>query len=207
MASNYNSLGFNLMTTGENAGTWGTNTNLNLNYLRDTLGWITFAMSADRTLTIPDNSTGTYDGRAFIIHLTGSTGGNRVLDIADEAGSGSSPGGTSDILKPFLVIDKTTRGATDTITFKVTGATGIAIPKYGSIFCYHDGTDIRSSGMVSTRSGAGAVAAQPDYTLPAADGSADQILSTDGSGALSFVTPASAGISTGKAIAMAMIFG
>ena len=39
MASNYNSLGFNLMTTGENAGTWGTNTNLNLNYLRDTI-WL-----------------------------------------------------------------------------------------------------------------------------------------------------------------------
>jgi len=207
MASNYNSLGFNLMTTGENAGTWGTNTNLNLNYLRDTLGWITFAMSADRTLTIPDNSTGTYDGRAFIIHLTGSTGGNRILDIADEAGSGSSPGGTADILKPFLVIDGTTRGATDTITFKVTGATGILIPKYGSVLCYHDGTDIRSSGMITTRSAAGAVAAQPLYTLPSADGSADQVLSTDGSGAMSFVTPAAAGISTGKAIAMAMIFG
>jgi len=207
MASNYNSLGFNLMTTGENAGTWGTNTNLNLNYLRDTFGWITFAMSADRTLTIPDNSTGTYDGRAFIIHLTGSTGGNRVLDIADEAGSGSSPGGTADILKPFLVIDGTTRGATDTITFKVTGATGILIPKYGSVLCYHDGTDIRSSGMITTRSAAGAVAAQPLYTLPSADGSADQILSTDGSGAMSFVTPATPGISTGVAIAMAIVFG
>ena len=207
MASNYNSLGFNLMTTGENAGTWGTNTNLNLNYLRDSLGWITIAMTADRTLTIPDNSTGTYDGRAFIVELTGSTAGNRVLDIADEAGSGSSPGGTADILKPFLVIDSTTRAAGNTITFKVTGATGILIPKYGSVFCYHDGTDIRSSGMVTTRSAAGAVAAQPLYTLPSADGSADQILSTDGSGEMSFVTPAAAGISTGKAIAMAMIFG
>ena len=207
MASNYNSLGFNLMTTGENAGTWGTNTNLNLNYLRDTMGWITFAMSADRTLTIPDNSTGTYDGRAFIIHLTGSTGGNRILDIADEAGSGSSPGGTADILKPFLVIDGTTRAAGNTITFKVTGATGILIPKYGSVLCYHDGTDIRSSGMITTRSAAGAVAAQPLYTLPSADGSADQVLSTDGAGEMSFVTPAAAGISTGKAIAMAMIFG
>ena len=207
MASNYNSLGFNLMTTGENAGTWGTNTNLNLNYLRDTLGWITIAMTADRTLTIPDNSTGTYDGRAFIIQLTGSTAGNRILDIADEAGSGSSPGGTADILKPFLVIDSTTRAAGNTITFKVTGATGILIPQYGNIFCYHDGTDIRSSGMVSTRGSAGTRAAQPEYTLPATDGSADQILSTDGAGAMSFVTPAAAGISTGKAIAMAMIFG
>ena len=207
MASNYNSLGFNLMTTGENAGTWGTNTNLNLNYLRDTFGWITIALTADRTLTIPDNSTGTYDGRAFIIQLTGSTAGNRVLDIADEAGSGSSPGGTADILKPFLVIDGTTRAAGNTITFKVTGATGILIPKYGSVLCYHDGTDIRSSGMITTRSGAGAVAAQPLYTLPSADGSANQILSTDGSGAMSFVTPAAAGISTGVAIAMAIVFG
>jgi hypothetical protein len=207
MASNYNSLGFNLMTTGENAGTWGTKTNSNLNYLRDTFGWITFAMSADRTLVIPDDSEGgTYDGRAFIIHLTGSTGGNRVLDIAATAGSGSSPGGTAAILKPFLVIDGTTRAAGNTITFKVTGATGILIPKYGSVWCYHDGTDIRTSGMITTRSGAGAVAAQPLYTLPSADGSADQILSTDGSGELSFVTPATAGIALGKAIAMAMIF-
>ena len=207
MASNYNSLGFNLMTTGENAGTWGTNTNLNLNYLRDMFGWVSIALNADRTLTIPDNSTGTYDGRAMIIELTGSTGGSRVLDIADEAGSGSSPGGTADILKPFLVIDSTTRAAGNTITFKVTGATGILIPKYGNIFCYHDGTDIRSSGMVSTRGSAGTRAAQPEYTLPATDGSADQILSTDGAGEMSFVTPATPGISTGKAIAMAMIFG
>ena len=206
MASNYNALGFNLMTTGENAGTWGTNTNLNLNYLRDMFGYISVALTSDRTLTIPDNSTGTYDGRAMIIHLTGSTAGNRVLDIADEAGSGSSPGGTADILKPFLVIDGTTRGASDTITFKVTGATGILIPKYGNVLCYHDGTDIRSSGMVGTRSAAGAVAAQPAYTLPAADGSASQLLQTDGSGSVSFAT-VSSGISTGKAIAMAMIFG
>jgi len=205
MASNYNALGFNLMTTGENAGTWGDNTNYNLNYLRDMFGWITFVMDADRTLVIPDNSAGgTYDGRAFIIQLTGSTGGNRVLDIADEAGSGSSPGGTADILKPFLVIDSTTRAVGNTITFKVTGASGILIPQYGNIFCYHDGTDIRSSGMISTRGSAGTRAAQAAYTLPAADGTASQALVTDGSGSVSF---GSAGISTGKAIAMALIFG
>ena len=204
MASSYNSLGIQLMATGEKAGTWGTLTNENLNFFRDVFGWITIPMTADRTLTIPDASTGTYDGRAFIIQLTGSTGGNRVLDIADEAGSGSSPGGTADILKPFLTIDSTTRGATDTITFKVTGATGILIPKYGNIFCYHDGTDIRSSGMISTRGSAGTRAAQAAYTLPAADGTNGQALITDGSGSVSF---GSAGVTTGKAIAMAMIFG
>ena len=204
MASSYNSLGIQLMATGEKAGTWGTLTKENLNFFRDVFGWITIAMTAGRTLTIPDASTGTYDGRAFIIQLTGSTGGSRVLDIADEAGSGSSPGGTADILKPFLIIDSTTRGASDTITFKVTGATGILIPKYGNIFCYHDGTDIRSSGMISTRGSAGTRAAQAAYTLPAADGTNGQALVTDGSGSVSF---GSAGVTTGKAIAMAMIFG
>jgi hypothetical protein len=41
-------------------------------------------------------------------------------------------------------------------------------------------------------------------TLPSADGTSGQALVTNGSGTLSF---GSAGISTGKAIAMAMIFG
>ena len=42
-------------------------------------------------------------------------------------------------------------------------------------------------------------------TFPAADGTSGQILQTDGSGTLSFTT--SSGISTGKAIAMAIVFG
>ena len=148
MASNYNSLGFNLMTTGENAGTWGTNTNLNLNYLRDTFGYISIAMTADRTLTIPDNSTGTYDGRAFIIELTGTLGGTRVLDIAATAGSGSSPGGSASILKPFIVFDNTTHSG-DTLTFKVTGATGFALSEGTTYLCYHNGTDIINTGLGS----------------------------------------------------------
>jgi hypothetical protein len=41
---------------------------------------------------------------------------------------------------------------------------------------------------------------------PTADGSANQVVTTDGVGNLTFSTPA-AGVSTGKAIAMAMIFG
>ena len=43
-------------------------------------------------------------------------------------------------------------------------------------------------------------------TFPAADGSSGQVLQTDGSGTLSFTTPSS-GISMGKAIAAAIVFG
>jgi hypothetical protein len=44
------------------------------------------------------------------------------------------------------------------------------------------------------------------FTLPTTDGTADQLLKTNGSGTLSFVTPAP-GFTTGKAIAMAIVFG
>ena len=43
-------------------------------------------------------------------------------------------------------------------------------------------------------------------TYPTADGTAGQVVTTDGSGNLSFSTP-SAGISAGKAIAFTLIFG
>lgn len=47
------------------------------------------------------------------------------------------------------------------------------------------------------------------FTLPSVDGTAGQVLATDGGGSLSFVSSSSGGggVSTGKAIAMAMIFG
>jgi len=48
------------------------------------------------------------------------------------------------------------------------------------------------------------IASNVTFTLPAADGTSGQAIVTDGSGNLSF---GSAGISTGKSIAMAMIFG
>jgi hypothetical protein len=53
---------------------------------------------------------------------------------------------------------------------------------------------------------ADSIASNISFTLPAADGTNGQSLVTDGSGNLTFATP-TAGITTGKARAMAMIFG
>jgi len=50
-----------------------------------------------------------------------------------------------------------------------------------------------------------AAAGSTTYTLPSADGTSGQVLSTNGSGSLSWTT--ASGITTGKSIAMAMIFG
>jgi len=202
MPSTYNNLGIQLMATGENAGTWGTKTNTNLDLIAETWGYISIDVAAaDVTLAMTDGAAA--NGRNFILELTGTLAANRTLNIPATAGTGPV-----NIEKAFLVLDKTNRsGSNFTLTFKVTSATGVIIPPNSNIFCYHNGTDILTSGMISTRGSSATLATQAQYTLPSADGSADQILSTDGSGALSFVTPAAAGISTGKAIAMAMIFG
>ena len=199
MPSTYNNLGIQLMATGENAGTWGTKTNTNLDLIAETWGYISIDVaSGDVTLAMTDGAAA--NGRNFILELTGTLAGNRTLNIPATAGTGPV-----NIEKAFLVLDKTNRsGSNFTLTFKVTSATGVVIPPQSNIFCYHNGTDIMTSGMLSTRGSSATLATQAQYTFPSADGSADQALITDGSGSLSF---GSAGISTGKAIAMAMIFG
>ena len=199
MASTYTPLGVELMATGENAGTWGTKTNTNLDLIAETWGYIAIDVAAaDVTLAMTDGAAA--NGRNFILELTGTLAGNRVLNIPATAGTGPV-----NIEKAFLVLDKTNRsGSNFTLTFKVTSATGVVIPPQSNIFCYHNGTDILTSGMLSTRGSSATLATQAQYTFPSADGTNGQALVTDGSGSVSF---GSAGISTGKAIAMAMIFG
>ena len=201
MPSTYNNLGIQLMATGENAGTWGTKTNTNLDLIAETWGYISIDVAAgDVTLAMTDGAAA--NGRNFILELTGTLAGNRTLNIPATAGTGPV-----NIEKAFLVLDKTNRsGSNFTLTFKVTSATGVIIPPQSNIFCYHNGTDIMTSGMLSTRGSSATLATQAQYTFPSADGSASQVLQTDGSGSLTFATP-STGISTGVAIAMAIVFG
>jgi len=172
MASTYNSLGYQLMATGENAGTWGTKTNTTLDEIKQTFGYITLAMTEDRTLTIPDGSTGTNDGRAFIIECTGTLGGTRVLDIAKTAGDPAAA-----ITKPFIIFDNTTHSG-DTLTFKATGETGFALTEGTTYLCYHNGTDIIDTG-VGASTAPGGSDTQLQYNNSSAFGGAAG-LTTDG---------------------------
>ena len=175
MASTYNSLGYQKMATGENAGTWGTKTNTTLDEIKETFGYTSIAMTADRTLTIPDGSTGTYDGRAFIIELTGTLGGTRVLDIAATAGDPAAV-----IEKPFIVYDNTTHSG-DTLTFKVTGATGFALTEGSTYLCYHNGTDIINTGVGASTSPGGSTT-QVQYNNSGAFGGDADLIWTAGTG-------------------------
>ena len=175
MASTYNRLGYQKMATGENAGTWGTKTNTTLDEIKETFGYTSIAMTADRTFTIPDGSTGTYDGRAFIIELTGTLGGTRVLDIAATAGDPAAV-----IEKPFIVFDNTTHSG-DTLTFKVTGQTGFALTEGTTYLCYHNGTDIINTGVGASTSPGGSNT-QIQYNNSSAFGGDADLFWTAGTG-------------------------
>ena len=84
MASTYTPLGVELMATGENAGTWGTKTNTNLQIVEQMVGGYTTQDIAGgagtTTLSVSDGSTGaTLSHR--MIEFTGSITGNRIVTI------------------------------------------------------------------------------------------------------------------------------
>ena len=145
MASSYNNLGIELQATGENAGTWGTKTNTNLDLIAETWGYIAIDVaSGDVTLAMSSGSSS--NARNYILEFTGTLAGNRVVNVPAQAGSPAA-----NIEKGYLVVDKTNRsGSNYSLTFKVTSQTGVvlrALPQNKSsapvtTFCYHNGTDI-----------------------------------------------------------------
>jgi len=88
MASTYTALGVELMATGENAGTWGTKTNTNLNIIEQISGGYTTQAVGDSgtptALTVSDGSTGAAMSHRMI-ELTGSITGARVVTIPLDA--------------------------------------------------------------------------------------------------------------------------
>ena len=83
MASTYTPLGVELQATGENAGTWGTKTNTNLQIIEQISGgYTTQAVNGTgaTTLSVSDGSTGATLAHRMI-EFTGSITGNRIVTI------------------------------------------------------------------------------------------------------------------------------
>ena len=115
------------MATGENSGTWGNVTNDNLGVAIEQAlvetATVSFS-SANVTLTLT-NTNASQTARALRLNLTGTTGGARDLIVPA-------------IQKPYIV----NNGTADTITVKVTGQTGVAVPAGRSYLLYNNGTDV-----------------------------------------------------------------
>ena len=152
MASTYTEIGTELMTTGENAGNWGTKTNTNIQILEEAVrGYVAQSIpgSAQTTaLTYSDGSTGDA-ARNMVIALTGTITGNQVVTVTAK--------------EKLWVIDNQTSGAY-TVQFMVSGQTGVtwASTDKGTKILYCNGTDVIDTdigGVVDTMKASGSALA------------------------------------------------
>ena len=84
MASTYTPLGVELQATGENAGTWGNKTNVNLQVVEQISGGYTTQSIAGgaQTTTLSVTDSGTGDTAAHrMIEFTGTITGNQIVTI------------------------------------------------------------------------------------------------------------------------------
>jgi trimeric autotransporter adhesin len=127
MASTYSNLKIQLMTTGENSGTWGNVTNVNLGTaLEEAIvgsADVTFS-SGNVTLTLTDSNS-SQTARNLRLNLTGTTGGARDLIVPA-------------IEKVYLV----NNGCADAVTVKNSSGTGIAVPAGKTMWVYNNGTNV-----------------------------------------------------------------
>lgn len=222
MASSYSTdLKLELMVTGEKDNQWGDITNTNLNLLQQAIAGyqeISIAGGAQTTaLAMTDAAIS--NARNAVIKFTGTITGNQVVTIPDG-------------IEKTYVIENGTTGAF-TVQFKTASGTG---PTFSTVdkgikFVYSNGTDVvdinanlsassfeqinlptqnelrfedASGGQYVALKAGTTISSNLTLTLPTADGTSGQAITTNGSGVLSFST---AGITTGKAIAMAIVFG
>ena len=131
MSSTFSNLKFELIGNGEQSGTWGTTTNNNIGTAIEqaivgmaTLDSGDFAANVC-TLTLT-NTTAAQDARAL------------CLNIAAGAVSAAGTVNVPAIQKPYIVIN----GSSYTVTVKVSGLTGVAVPAGTRTVVYNNGTDV-----------------------------------------------------------------
>ncbi len=236
MTSAYSTdLKLELMVTGENAGTWGDNTNNNLNLIQQAIaGFESIALSDGGTVTLAMTDKAISTARNMVIKFTGTLTGASTVTIPDT-------------IEKFYIFDCSAVVGPTNLTIKTASGTGFTLDAAKIYSAYTDGTNLNeisldtlggtvaaaqvtpagSDTQIQFNDGgalgassdltwddnnltigaaqgdlrltdddqshyvalqAGAMAANATFTLPIADGSADQVIKTDGSGNLSFVT-------------------
>jgi len=225
MPSTHTPLGVELMVTGENAGTWGTKTNTNLSLIEQISGgYISQAIAGSGTTAFV-KADGALDAvvASRVIVLTGALSGSRIITFPV-------------LTENFYIIKNSTTGA-ETLQLKAASGSGSTVTwattDKGWKIVYFDGvatntgvvdiltavSDIQLTNQNSLRLGdadnsayagikAAATTTSYTVTMPAAVGATSTALvTTNGSGTLGWTATSTFGITTGKAIAMAMIFG
>jgi hypothetical protein len=186
MASSYSTdLKLELMVTGEKAGIWGDITNTNLNILQQAIaGYESVTLNATTGATLTFSNGLISNGKNAVLNLEGTITTSVNVVIPDG------------IEKNYIV--KNATSGNHAVVFKTTSGTGATFgtADKGNKIVYSDGTNITDVFANQNQIGL--------FSIPQSDGTNGQAMLTDGSGNLSF---GDAGITTGKAIAMAIVFG
>jgi hypothetical protein len=227
MASTYTlNTGIELIANGEQSGTWGTTTNVNLEIidrLTNGVGAITLS-GTTHTLTTTDGTLS--DGQFKVLVFGGSPSGTNTVTISpndqDKQYFILNSSGQSVVLTQGSGGNVTIANGKSAIVFADGGGAGAAVTDLtatfvpaGALLAANNLSDVANAGTSRTNLG---VAIGTDvlafdtnlqafvtaFTLPTTDGTVGQALVTDGSGTVSF---GDAGIGFGKAIAAAFIFG
>jgi hypothetical protein len=131
MASTYSSdLKLELMATGENAGTWGTKTNTNLNLVQQAIAGYEAINVASADVALVMSNASISNARNMVLSFTGTLAGNRVVTIPDS------------IEKFYILKDGTTHSG-NTLTFKTVSGTGFTLDEGKIHAAYSDGTNIQ----------------------------------------------------------------
>jgi hypothetical protein len=130
MASTFSSdLKLELMATGENAGTWGTKTNTNLNLVQQAVAGYEEISAASSDVTLAMSDATISNARNATIKLTGTLAANRTVTCPDS------------IEKVYNIIDGTDH-AGYTLTFKTASGTGVLLCEGNCYVLYADGTNV-----------------------------------------------------------------
>ena len=132
MASTYSSdLKLELMATGENAGTWGTKTNNNLNLVQQAIGGfeqVTVGSGATVALAMTDGTV--------------SNARNMVVKVATVTLSGATVLTVPDSIEKMYIFDVTGVTNPTNLTIKTASGTGFSPDQQKIYFAYADGTNI-----------------------------------------------------------------
>ena len=183
MASTYSALKIELITTGEQSGTWGTTTNTNLGTaLEEAITGIAtanFSGDSDLTLTLTDTNA-TQVARNLVLNATSGVSLTTTRNLI-----------VPTIEKQYIVWNNTT--GSQSIVVKTAAGTGITVTNGTKAHLIVDGTNVVTAVTTGNVTGPGSATSG---NMAVFSGTSGKIISDGGSP-----------VTLGKVIAMTVVFG
>src|SRR6056300_441067 len=163
MASSYSTdLKLELMATGENAGTWGINTNNNLNLIQQAIaGFESVALSDGGTVALAMTDKAISNARNMVLKFTGTLTTASTVTIPDS-------------IEKFYIFDLSAVTGVTNLTIKTVSGTGFTAGEAAIVAAYSDGTNLNEIAL-NTLGGTIATAQIDDDAITSAKISANQI--------------------------------